>query len=165
MKKILISCGEPSGDLYAGALAREIRSLDSTIEIFGLGGEQLQAASAELVADYHGLTVTGLSEALAVLPRSYSTYRKIVARAAADPPAVFVAVDFPDFNFRLAAAIRALGIPIVYYIGPQVWAWRRRRLRGMCHPRVFGYSHRSSRQPGSCVDFFCQNSQPSRRRW
>ena len=76
MKKILISCGEPSGDLYAGALAREIRSLDSTIEIFGLGGKQLQAASAELVADYHGLTVTGLSEALAVLPRSYSTYRK-----------------------------------------------------------------------------------------
>jgi len=129
MKKILISCGEPSGDLYAGALAREIRSLDSTIEIFGLGGEQLQAASAELVADYHGLTVTGLSEALAVLPRSYSTYRKIVARAAADPPAVFVAVDFPDFNFRLAAAIRALGIPVVYYIGPQVWAWRRRRLQ------------------------------------
>jgi len=129
--KVLIACGEPSGDLYAGALTREIRALDPTARVFGLGGERLRESGAELVADYRGLTVTGLSEALAVVPRSYATYRRLVARARADRPDVFVAVDFPEINFRVAAAMRRLGVPVVYYIGPQVWAWRRRRLRTM----------------------------------
>jgi lipid-A-disaccharide synthase len=127
----LIACGEPSGDLYAGALTREIRALDPTSKVFGLGGERLRESGAELVADYRGLTVTGLSEALAVVPRSYVTYRRLVARAREERPDVFVAVDFPEINFRVAAAMRRLGVPVVYYIGPQVWAWRRRRLRTM----------------------------------
>ena len=131
MPKVLISCGEPSGDLYAGALAREIRSIDPESRIFGLGGERLREGGGELVADYRGLTVTGLSEALAVVPRSYATYRRLVARARADRPEVFIAVDFPEINFRVAAAMRRLGVPVVYYIGPQVWAWRRGRLRTM----------------------------------
>ena len=131
MPKVLISCGEPSGDLYAGALAREIRAIDPESRIFGLGGERLREGGGELVADYRGLTVTGLSEALAVVPRSYATYRRLVARARADRPDVFVAVDFPEINFRVAAAMRRLGVPVVYYIGPQVWAWRRGRLRAM----------------------------------
>ena len=131
MPKVLISCGEPSGDLYAGALAREIRAMDPESRIFGLGGERLREGGGELVADYRGLTVTGLSEALAVVPRSYATYRRLVARARADRPDVFVAVDFPEINFRVAAAMRRLGVPVVYYIGPQVWAWRRGRLRAM----------------------------------
>ena len=131
MPKVLISCGEPSGDLYAGALAREIRALDPTSRVFGLGGERLREGGAELVADYRGLTVTGLSEALAVVPRSYAIYRRLVARAREDRPDVFVAVDFPEINFRVAAAMRRLGVPVVYYIGPQVWAWRRGRLRKM----------------------------------
>ena len=131
MPKVLIACGEPSGDLYAGALTREIRALDPTSRVFGLGGERLRESGAELVADYRGLTVTGLSEALAVVPRSYAVYRRLVARAREDRPDVFVAVDFPEINFRVAAAMRRLGVPVVYYIGPQVWAWRRRRLRTM----------------------------------
>ena len=131
MPKVLISCGEPSGDLYAGALAREIRAIDPESRIFGLGGERLRESGGELVADYRGLTVTGLSEALAVVPRSFATYRRLVARARADRPDVFVAVDFPEINFRVSAAMRRLGVPVVYYIGPQVWAWRRGRLRAM----------------------------------
>ena len=131
MPKVLIACGEPSGDLYAGALTRELRALDPTSRVFGLGGERLRESGAELVADYRGLTVTGLSEALAVVPRSYATYRQLVSRAREERPDVFVAVDFPEINFRVAAAMRRLGVPVVYYIGPQVWAWRRRRLRTM----------------------------------
>ena len=125
----MISCGEPSGDLYAGALTDEIRTLDPAARVFGLGGDRLRACGADLVADYRGLTVTGLSEALAVVPRSYAVYRRLVAWAKVERPDVFVAVDFPEINFRLAGALRRLGIPVVYYICPQVWAWRRGRLR------------------------------------
>lgn len=129
--KILIACGEPSGDLYAGALAGEIRALDRSARVYGLGGPRLREAGGELVEDYRGLTVTGLSEALAVLPRSLAVYRRLVRMARADPPDVFVPIDFPDFNFRLARALHRLGVPVVYYVCPQVWAWRRGRLRTM----------------------------------
>ncbi len=131
MTKVMISCGEPSGDLYAGALTAEIRALDPTAEVYGLGGERLAAARGRLVADYGGLAATGLAEVLPALPRYWATYRRLVAAARAERPDVFVAVDFPDFNFRLAAAIARLGIPVVYYISPQVWAWRRGRIRTM----------------------------------
>ena len=84
-----------------------------------------------MVEDYRGLTVTGLSEALAVLPRSWATYRRLVALARRERPDVFVPIDFPDFNFFLASSLHRIGIPVVYYICPQVWAWRRRRLRSI----------------------------------
>ena len=129
--QVMISCGEASGSLYAAALADRLRTLDADVRIFGLGGRELALAGVELVGDYHGLSVTGLSEALAVLPRSWQMLRRLVAAARERRPDVFVAVDFPDFNFRLAAAIRRLGIPVVYYISPQLWAWRSGRLRTM----------------------------------
>ncbi len=126
--RILISCGEPSGDLYAGALAAALRRLDPAVEVLGLGGEHLQAAGARLVADYRGLPVTGLFEALRVLPRTLAAYRRLVDTARAERPAVFVAIDFPEFNFRAARRMRALGIPVVYYVPPQLWAWRTGRI-------------------------------------
>ena len=127
--KVLVSCGEPSGDLYAGALAGAIRALDPGARVYGLGGPRLRAGGGEPLEDYRGLTVTGLSEALAVLPRSLAVYRRLVKLARAERPDVFVPLDFPDFNFRLAGALRRLGVPVVYYVCPQVWAWRRGRLR------------------------------------
>ncbi|HXH07748.1 MAG TPA: lipid-A-disaccharide synthase, partial [Vicinamibacterales bacterium] len=129
--KVCISCGEASGDLYAGALARELRALEPDVDIFGFGGQALRAAGARLVGDYRGLAVTGLVEAVGVLPRSYAMYRRLVAAARRDRPDVFVAVDFPDFNFRVAAAMRRLGVPTVYYVSPQLWAWRPGRMRTM----------------------------------
>lgn len=127
--KVLVSCGEPSGDLYAGALAGAIRRLHPAARVYGLGGPGLRAGGGEAVEDYRGLTVTGLSEALAVLPRSIAVYRRLLRLARAERPDVFVPLDFPDFNFRLAGALRRLGVPVVYYVCPQVWAWRRGRLR------------------------------------
>ncbi len=127
--KILLSCGEPSGDLYAGALTRELRALNASVRVFGLGGDRLRDAGGDVVEDFRGLTVTGLSEAISVVPRSIATLRRLAALARQERPDVFVPVDFPEINFRLAATARSLGIPVVYYVCPQVWAWRRRRLR------------------------------------
>ena len=129
MPTVLISCGEPSGDLYAGALTRELIALCPGVRVEGFGGERLRSAGATLIGDYRGLTVTGLVEALRVLPQSYAMYRRLVRAARDRRPDVLVVIDFPDFNFRLAAAVRALGIPVVYYIAPQLWAWRSGRMK------------------------------------
>ncbi len=129
--KVMLSCGEPSGDLYAGALATEIRRLNPRAEVFGLGGVRLAAAGGRLTADCAGLAATGLTEALSVLPHTWRTYRRLVRAARTERPDVFVAIDSPELNFRLGRSIAALGIPVVYYIGPQAWAWRRGRFRTM----------------------------------
>jgi lipid-A-disaccharide synthase len=131
MRTVMISCGEPSGDLYAGALAGELSRRDPACRVSGFGGERLRASGATLIGDYRGLSVTGLTEAIRVLPRSYGMYRRLLAHARAERPDVFVAIDFPDFNFRLAAAVHRLGIPVVYYVSPQLWAWRSGRINVM----------------------------------
>lgn len=129
MPKILISCGEPSGDLYAGALTAELRRQDPAADVVGLGGEHLRAGGGRLLDEYRGLAVTGLVEALRVLPRSVGTYRRLVTAARVERPDVFVAIDFPDFNFRVARRVKRFGVPVIYYIPPQLWAWRAGRMR------------------------------------
>jgi lipid-A-disaccharide synthase len=129
--RVLISCGEPSGDLYAASLATELLRIDPSLSITGFGGERLRRAGAQLIGEFSGLSVTGLVEVARLLPKTYAIYRKLVADARANRPDVFVAVDFPDFNFRLAHALRRLGVPVVYYISPQLWAWRPGRMKTM----------------------------------
>jgi lipid-A-disaccharide synthase len=129
--RVMLSCGEPSGDLYAGALAAEILRREPSADVLGFGGARLSAAGARLVGDFQGLSVTGLTEALRVLPRSFAMLRRLTAAARESRPDVFVAIDFPDFNFRLMAALHRLGIPVVYYVSPQLWAWRPRRMETM----------------------------------
>src|ERR1044072_552343 len=129
--RIMISCGEPSGDLYAGALATEILRRQPAAEIFGFGGQRLASAGAQLIGDFQGISVTGLTEAIRVLPRSFAMLRRLTEAARERRPDVFVAIDFPDFNFRLMAALHRLGIPVVYYVSPQLWAWRPGRMQTM----------------------------------
>jgi lipid-A-disaccharide synthase len=129
--RVMISCGEPSGDLYAASLTTALRERVPEIDIFGFGGRRLEAAGGRLVGNFAGLSVTGLTEAIRVIPRSYAMLRRLVDAARTHRPDVFVAIDFPDFNFRLMAAIHALGIPVVYYISPQLWAWRPGRMSAM----------------------------------
>lgn len=127
--RLLLSCGEASGDLYAGALARQLRGIDPGIDIFGLGGPQLAAAGGRLVVDYRGLAATGLTEVLPKLGDYFAAMRALVAAAERERPDALVVIDFPDFNFRLARRVKRLGIPVVYYISPQIWAWRPGRLK------------------------------------
>jgi lipid-A-disaccharide synthase len=125
----MVSCGEASGDLYAAALTTELRSIDPAVEVVGLGGPRLRAAGADLVGDYEGMAVTGLTEAVPVLRRAWYLRGAMCAAARVRRPDVFVAIDAPDFNFRLLRPMRELGVPIVYYISPQLWAWRAGRLK------------------------------------
>jgi lipid-A-disaccharide synthase len=154
----MISCGEASGDLYAGALTRELRALEAGTEVFGFGGDHLAAAGGTLVGDYRGYSVTGLTEVVRQLPRTYAMYRRLVAAARERRPDVFVAVDFPDFNFRLGAALHRLGIPVVYYVSPQLWAWRPGRLATIRRfvrkvLVIFPFEERIYREAGVPVEF------------
>ena len=127
----MISCGEASGDAYAGALVRALHAAEPDVEVFGFGGQQLAAVGADLVADYRHYHVTGLVEVVRQLPKTYRLYRRLVEVARARRPDVLVVIDFPDFNFRLGQALHALDVPVVYYISPQLWAWRAGRINTM----------------------------------
>lgn len=129
--RLLLSCGEASGDLYAGALTRELRALDPSIAVAGLGGPQLEAAGGHLLDDYRELSVTGLVEWIPKLPRLLAARRKLVEAARAQRPDALVLIDFSGFNFRLAPSIKRLGVPVIYYISPQIWASRPGRLETM----------------------------------
>jgi lipid-A-disaccharide synthase len=129
--RVLLSCGEASGDLYAGALVRELRALAPDVEVFGLGGAQFAAAGGRQIADYRELSVNGLFEVVGKIPQLAAARSRLVAAAGATPPDVFVPIDFWGFNYRLAQAMRTRGVPVVYYISPQLWASRAWRMKSM----------------------------------
>ena len=126
--RLLLSCGEPSGDLYAGALVRELRAIDPGVMVSGLGGPAFSSAGGHLLEDYRDLAVTGFTGPLAGMPRYFSAWRRLVRFARRERPDALVLIDFPDFNFFAGRSLHRLGIPVVYYISPQVWAWRPKRL-------------------------------------
>jgi len=129
MSRVMLSCGEPSGDLYAALLARALTERRPGLDVFGFGGPQCEAAGVRLVGRYTGLSVTGLTEALRVLPATFLMLRRLIRAARDTRPDALVLVDYPDFNFRLMAAVAGMGVPIVYYVTPQVWAWRPGRMK------------------------------------
>jgi lipid-A-disaccharide synthase len=131
MPRLLLSCGEPSGDLYAAELVGHIRQRVPGLEVVGLGGDRLQAQGARLTAHVRDLAVVGLLEVVSHLPRLRRIFRAVLAEVDARRPDVAVLVDYPDFNLRLARELRRRDIPVLYYVSPQVWAWRRGRLRAI----------------------------------
>jgi lipid-A-disaccharide synthase len=155
---IMMSCGEASGELYAAALARELRALSPGVRIVALGGAQLREAGVEILADYHGISVTGLSEALRVVSKSLALIRELGEAADRIKPDVFVPIDFPDFNFRLMAAMAKRKVPVIYYISPQLWAWRAGRMRTMKRLVskvlvIFPFEERIYREAGVDAEF------------
>ena len=125
----MIVAGEVSGDLHAGNMLAELRSLDPEIEAFGVGGERLAANGLDCIANTDELAHMGLIEVLRELPRIRRIMQRLVREAERRRPRLAVLVDSPDFNLRLAARLRRLGIPVVLYVSPQLWAWRRGRIR------------------------------------
>ena len=129
MPRLLISCGEPSGEFYAAELVAELRRRSPDLEAFGLGGDRLAAEDVRLLAHLRDLAVVGLVEVLSHLRRLKHLFDSVVAEAARVRPDVAVLIDYPYFNLRLARELKKLGIPVVYYVSPQLWAWRRGRIK------------------------------------
>jgi lipid-A-disaccharide synthase len=130
-RRLLVSCGEPSGDLYAGELVRHLRQGGLPLDVFGLGGERLRAAGARTLFDVSELAVVGLVEVLRHLRRLRSIFRRVLEEVDRERPALAVLVDYAGFNLRLARALHPRGVPVVYYVSPQLWAWRRGRMRAV----------------------------------
>ncbi len=128
-ESLLIVSGESSGELYGALLAKEIRARYPDIKIFGVGGERMRAEGVDVTRTVSG--AFGLSEALSHLKELRVTFKKILEIADQRRPKLAVLIDFPDFNFKLGKALKRRGIKILYYVSPQIWAWRAGRVRQM----------------------------------
>jgi lipid-A-disaccharide synthase len=125
----MLSAGEASGDLHGGMLCRALRDLEPGLRLVGMGGRHMAAAGMDVIVDPTGQAAVGTSEALGRVPALYRAYRALGERLRLDPPRALVLIDFPEFNLRLARRARRAGVPVVYFIPPQIWAWRRGRVR------------------------------------
>ena len=126
----MLAAGEASGDLHGAAVCRGLKGLAPACRLVGMGGARMAAAGMELLVDVTASAVVGGSEALSRLPVLYRALHRLRAALEEAPrPAALVLIDFPEFNLRLARAARRVGVPVVYFIPPQVWAWRRGRVR------------------------------------
>ena len=130
-KKILIIAGEASGDLHGSNLVKEMLSLNPKLKFFGVGGEKMRKAGVNLVADITDMAVVGITEAIFKLRNIYWVYRQLKKSLTLNPPSLIILIDYPDFNLLFARVAKKKRIPIVYYISPQIWAWRKRRVKLM----------------------------------
>jgi lipid-A-disaccharide synthase len=128
-RRVLLVAGEASGDLHAADLVTALRGHLPDVEVFGLGGERLREAGMRTVADSSEVATVGVTEATGRLRVLVRTYRALARVLREEPPDLCILVDFPEFNLRLARVAKRAGVPVLYYIGPQVWAWRRGRVR------------------------------------
>ena len=128
---VAVVAGEASGEMYGAQLARALRQLVPGLTLFGIGGERMREAGVELVGHIQELAVVGITEVVVHLPRVYRILRRMAGEIARRRPALFIPIDFPDFNLRLAGKSKSLGIPVIYFISPQIWAWRKGRLATM----------------------------------
>jgi lipid-A-disaccharide synthase len=127
--EILIVAGEASADLHASRALEELKRIRPGLRAFGVGGPRLRAAGLEALAPAEDISVMGLVEVLPRIPRILGILRMLARTAAERRPKAALLVDLPDFNLRLAAKLKKLGIPVVYYVSPTIWAWRQGRAR------------------------------------
>jgi len=127
--RILISAGEASGEMYGAQLIEALRRRDPSLEFFGVGGDRMRAAGCDTVVDARDLAVVGISEIVSHLPKIYGLFHRLIAEADRRRPDLAVVIDSPAFNWRVARQMRKRGIPVVYYVCPQFWAWRQGRVR------------------------------------
>ncbi|HTU49352.1 MAG TPA: lipid-A-disaccharide synthase [Acidobacteriaceae bacterium] len=127
--QIFVSAGEASGERYGAMLMEAVRALRPDVEFFGLGGTAMEAAGCERVVRAEDIAVMGITEVLRHMPRIYREYRRLVRSIRTRKPGLAVLIDFPDVNFRLAKELKKSGIPVVYFVSPQLWAWKQYRVR------------------------------------
>ncbi|EHP86398.1 lipid-A-disaccharide synthase [Geobacter metallireducens RCH3] len=128
-KRVMIVAGEASGDLHGSNLVKEALRLDPTLSFFGIGGPHMRAAGVETVVDSSEMAVVGLVEVLAhfgVIYKAYATLKRLITT---NPPDLLILIDYPDFNMLVAKVAKRAGVKVLYYISPQVWAWRTGRVK------------------------------------
>src|SRR5271167_1191112 len=125
---ILISAGEASSDMYAARLATALRERTGA-KLFGMGGPRMAEAGVELIADYHEVAVVGITEVLHKIPSVVRVQRLLASEAVRRQASLAILVDSPGTHLGVARRLKKAGIPVGYFIGPQVWAWRRGRVR------------------------------------
>lgn len=129
-RRAMIVTGEASGDLHGSNLIRAARALDPDLFFFGVGGDEMASAGCDIIIPGSTISVMGLVEVLGHFPVIWRTFQRLKAILQGDErPDLLILIDFPDFNLRLAAVAKRLGIPVLYYVSPQVWAWRRGRVK------------------------------------
>lgn len=126
---IMVVAGEASGDLHGAGLCAALRALSPDTRLFGMGGERMRAAGVDLVADVSRRAAVGSTEAVSGIPGLYRVYRSLRRLMERERPDALVLIDFPEFNLILARAARRAGVPVVYFVPPQIWVWRRGRIR------------------------------------
>jgi lipid-A-disaccharide synthase len=127
--QVLISAGEASGETYGAMLIPELRKLlGPEAQFFGVGGERMQAAGAEIVVDSAKVAAVGITEVIKHVATISREFFRMVSVARARRPELAVLIDFPDFNLRLAQKLHGLGVPVVYFVSPQLWAWKESRI-------------------------------------
>jgi lipid-A-disaccharide synthase len=128
---VFVSAGEPSGDAHAAAFVRALQALEPGVSVEGFGGPALAATGAPLIARMEKLTVIGFVEVLKKVPAHWRLMKAIERRLARGDVKLLVLVDYPGFHLRLAAMARRLGVPVLYFIAPQLWAWHESRVKDM----------------------------------
>jgi lipid-A-disaccharide synthase len=127
--RILISAGEASGEMYGAQLIEALRRRQPALEFFGVGGQRMRDAGCDTVVDAKDLAVVGITEILGHLPKIYGLFHRLIAEADRRRPDLAIVIDSPAFNWRVARQMKMRGIPVVYYVAPQFWAWRQGRVR------------------------------------
>jgi len=128
---LLVVAGEASGDLYGARLVAELRKMVPDLECFGLGGDELERVGCASVAHSRDIAVVGFTEVLGVLAKARRIFRDLLAETERRRPAAALLIDSPGFNLRLARRLRRLDVPVVYYVSPQIWAWRQGRVKSI----------------------------------
>ncbi|MFZ7124661.1 MAG: lipid-A-disaccharide synthase [Desulfobacterales bacterium] len=128
-KRIFIIAGEASGDMHGANLVKALRRQSEELEIFGFGGSGMRRAGMDVILDSADLAVMGITEVLSKISTIRSGFRTAERLLRQRRPDLLILIDFPDFNLRIAAKAKKAGIPVLYYISPQIWAWRRGRVR------------------------------------
>lgn len=127
-KQIMIVAGEVSGDLHGGNLVKAMRRMDPSLQFYGVGGRKLKEAGVDLIADSSDMAVVGLTEVFARLGTIMKVMRRLKTSMKDLKPDLVILIDYPDFNLSIAKSAKKNGIKVFYYIGPQVWAWRKGRI-------------------------------------
>ncbi len=125
----MIIAGEASGDMHGARLVRAIKKRAPDAFVFGVGANAMQSEGARIIVDSRQLSVVGLTEVISKLPTIYRAMGSVKKAMQRLKPDLLIPIDFPDFNFRVAAVAKKLKIPVLYYISPQIWAWRQNRVK------------------------------------